>query len=79
MILLSFSSMTTFQREYAGLQGLQYFDLAEEILHPEPIPKAPINHRLKEECIARYGVNEPQAEAIAGALERKKGFTLIQG
>ncbi|KAI7884330.1 hypothetical protein K492DRAFT_143014 [Lichtheimia hyalospora FSU 10163] len=77
--MLKLTSMTTFQREYAGLQGLQHFDLAEEILHPKPITKAPINHRLKDECIARYGVNEPQAEAIAGALERKKGFTLIQG
>ncbi|KAI9319888.1 AAA domain-containing protein [Dichotomocladium elegans] len=77
--MLRLMSLTTAQREYTALQGLQYYDLVEEILHPQPTPLPILNDSLIHECISKYGVNESQAKAIAGSLEKKKGFTLIQG
>ncbi|KAI8373222.1 uncharacterized protein BYT42DRAFT_579639 [Radiomyces spectabilis] len=76
---LRLMSLTTAQREYSALQGLEYYDLAQHILNPKPTVKPSANARIIQEYIRRFGVNEPQAEAIAGAINRKKGFTLIQG
>jgi hypothetical protein len=71
--------LTTILREYAALQGFQYYDLASEILSPTPsdIPK-PTQAVVDEYC-TNYKVNQSQAEAIASAIAKKKGFSLIQG
>ncbi|KAI8096315.1 uncharacterized protein BX664DRAFT_56457 [Halteromyces radiatus] len=76
---LKITSLTTVQREYAALQGLQYYELVKDILHPHPTPMPSLPPQAVKDCIAKYGVNQPQAEAIIGALRKKKGFTLIQG
>lgn len=75
----STSSLTMVQREYSALQSLQYYELADDILHPHPTPAPSLPSQAIKECIRMYNVNQPQAEAIIGALKKKKGFTLIQG
>ncbi|KAL0092760.1 hypothetical protein J3Q64DRAFT_1633897, partial [Phycomyces blakesleeanus] len=76
---LSLMSLTTTQREYSALQGLEQYDLCKEILGPVPAIKSPPNESKIEHYVRTYGVNRPQASAIASAIEKKKGFTLIQG
>ncbi|KAI8140246.1 hypothetical protein BJV82DRAFT_563071 [Fennellomyces sp. T-0311] len=77
--ILRLTSITTAQREYAALQGLEHYDLAKDVLHPAPCPMPMISDQAIHKCIDKYGVNEPQAQAILGALYKKQGFTLIQG
>lgn len=72
-------SLTTTMREYAALEGLEYYDLGQEIIQPKPsIISKPSSEEI-EQYRARYDVNEPQAEAIVCAIKKKKGFSLIQG
>lgn len=71
--------MSTVQREYAALFGLEHFDLVNDILNPRPVPMPTLSQEAVQKCIQTYKVNQPQAEAIVGALQKKKGFTLIQG
>ncbi|ORZ14789.1 AAA domain-domain-containing protein [Absidia repens] len=73
------SSLLTVQREYSALQGLRYYELANDIMHPHPTAMPTLPPQAVKDCIRNYGVNQPQAEAIVGALKKKKGFTLIQG
>ncbi|KAI7863339.1 P-loop containing nucleoside triphosphate hydrolase protein [Spinellus fusiger] len=77
--ILRLMSMTTTQREYAAIQGLEYYDLVKEVISPENTPKPPIDEQKINHYVTNYGVNRPQATAIAGAITREKGFTLIQG
>ncbi|KAG0190960.1 DEAD-box type RNA helicase [Apophysomyces sp. BC1034] len=77
--MLRITSLTTTQREYAALAGLEHYDLSTEILAPSPSPVIPLNEKAINKCIDIYGVNRPQAEAIVGVLQKKKGFNLIQG
>ncbi|KAF7724220.1 DEAD-box type RNA helicase [Apophysomyces ossiformis] len=77
--MLRITSLTTTQREYTALAGLEHYDLASEILAPSPATKIIPNENAISDCIRIYSVNRPQAEAIVGVLQKKKGFTLIQG
>lgn len=72
-------SLTTAQREYAALQGMEHYELAKDILEPRPSPMPKVTEKNIHRLIRKYGLNEPQAEAISGALDKKRGFTLIQG
>ncbi|ORX57635.1 hypothetical protein DM01DRAFT_134426 [Hesseltinella vesiculosa] len=72
-------SLTTCLREYGALQSLQYYDLASEIYCPESRPSPIVSSTDVNAFMSDYDVNRPQAEAIVGALTKKKGFTLIQG
>ncbi|KAI9006559.1 SEN1 N terminal-domain-containing protein [Phycomyces nitens] len=76
---LSLMSLTTTQREYSALQGLEQYDLLKEILGPVPAIKSVPDEQRIDHYVRNYGVNRPQAAAIAGAIDKKKGFTLIQG
>lgn len=73
------TSLTTTVREYAALEGLDYYDLAQDIINPKAIPKPKLSSSSIQHCCARYDVNEPQAIAIVSAMQKKKGFSLIQG
>ncbi|KAI9490861.1 hypothetical protein BDB00DRAFT_835720 [Zychaea mexicana] len=77
--MLKLNSIATAQREYAALQGLEHYDLAQDILNPKPSQMPSFTDHMVDKCIDKYGVNEPQARAILGALDKKRGFTLIQG
>lgn len=66
-------------REYSALEGLEYYDLGQDIIQPKPSILIKPSRDQIEEYRARYDVNEPQAEAIVCAIQKKKGFSLIQG
>nr|POE79379.1 helicase sen1 [Quercus suber] len=71
-------TITPLEREYGALQGLQYYDLCNQICKAAPSKR--IN--FSEKQIARfqdtYNVNRAQSQAINAALENE-GFSLIQG
>ncbi|KAF1805165.1 SEN1 N terminal-domain-containing protein [Mucor lusitanicus] len=77
--ILKIMSLTTTVREYAALEGLDYYDLAQDIIKPKAIPKPKLSSASIQNCCTRYDVNEPQAVAIVSAMQKKKGFSLIQG
>lgn len=71
-------NLSTLHREFAALLTARYYDLARDILQAKTTPRrraTPSEMRLMKDS---YGVNEPQAEAILGALN-SDGFTLVQG
>jgi len=74
---MRFCSLSTLHREYAALVALPYYDLADVILNPKLV-KAAIDKREVRVSMEKYGVNEPQAGAIVGAMNTE-GFSLIQG
>lgn len=57
--------------------ALPYYDLADVIFNPKLV-KAAIDRREVQASMEKYGVNEPQAGAIVGAM-KTEGFSLIQG
>lgn len=73
------SSLTTTAREYAALQGLEYYDLGEDIIKPQPSHAPKISGTTIQQYCDRYNVNEPQSIAIVSAIHKKNGFSLIQG
>ena|SRR5260370_41894516 len=72
------ASLSTVHREYAALRGLEYYDLFEDIVHPKKVALPRVSAERIQECMSKYGVNEPQASAIVGSLQNR-GFSLIQG
>ncbi|CAB03612.1 Helicase sen1 [Schizosaccharomyces pombe] len=76
---LKLTNLATFTRQYAGIRGLPYFHLADDIIRARPCSQ-PVKHSSSEikAAMKRYQVNEPQAKAIMCALDNN-GFTLIQG
>jgi hypothetical protein len=61
------------------LKALEYYDLRDMVLQPKAQPIPPVSEKELIRCMNAFKVNQPQAEAITGALKRQKGFTLIQG
>lgn len=57
--------------------ALPYYDLADVIFNPRLV-KPIIDKREVRASMEKYGVNEPQAGAIVGAMNTE-GFLLIQG
>lgn len=66
-------------REYAALEGLEYYDLGKEIIQPQLTVSPKINSSTIQYYCERYDVNEPQSIAIISAIQKKMGFSLIQG
>jgi senataxin len=66
-------------REYSALEGLEYYDLGKKIIQPQPTLSPKISSSTIQHYCERYDVNEPQAIAIISALQKKMGFSLIQG
>lgn len=75
---LKLQSNIPLEREYGALQGLQYYDLCQQIVKAAPSRRI----RFSEKQIANaqdvWNVNRAQADAINAALENE-GFSLIQG
>jgi senataxin len=71
-------SITPLEREYGALQGLQYYDLCNQIVRAKPSPR--INYSEKQITSLQdiYNVNRAQSEAINAAMDNE-GFSLIQG
>lgn len=72
-------SLTTTMREYAALESLEFYDLGKDIIQPNLTSTPKPSFAQIEQYRERYDVNEPQAEAIVCAIQKKKGFSLIQG
>jgi senataxin len=71
-------SLSTIHREYAALVSLPYYDYVDMILRPQlPMPPQ-VDPRDAEIAMAKYSINEPQANAILSSLDMS-GFSLIQG
>ncbi|KAF8305662.1 hypothetical protein DL93DRAFT_2172485 [Clavulina sp. PMI_390] len=71
-------SLSTVNREYGALMGLQYYDLFGPVMHPQKRALIKSSQRDIRETMAAYKINEPQAQAILGSLATD-GFSLIQG
>lgn len=71
-------SLSTLHREYGALLALQYYDLVSTILDARLSLSSKVDPREISQTMETYGVNEPQAAAILGALSTE-GFALIQG
>ncbi|KAI8843584.1 AAA domain-containing protein [Chytridium lagenaria] len=73
-------SLTTTVREYRALISLKDLELKDSIMNP---PSRDMDVEVNEESVRRvmnsFGLNEPQAMAIAKAKEQSSGFVLIQG
>lgn len=61
------------------MEGLEFYDLGQDIIQPKRSSLPKPSHEQIEQYRERYDVNEPQAEAIVSAIQKKKGFSLIQG
>lgn len=70
--------MTTVEREYTTLEGLQYYDLVQQILEATPAPHIEAPRDEIEKVKVNYELNTSQAEAIVNTITNS-GFSLIQG
>lgn len=70
--------MTTIEREYSTLEGLEYYDLVGQILQAKPSPSVNVDAAEIETVKKSYKLNTSQAEAIVNSVS-KEGFSLIQG
>jgi senataxin len=71
-------SITSLEREYGALKGLQYYDLCDEIIRAKPSPLLTYGDKHTDPLIENYNVNKAQAKAIKSAIDND-AFTLIQG
>lgn len=72
------SSLTTLEREYGALLGLQYFDLCDEIIKAKPSPLLKYSENQLAPLMTNYNINSAQAKAVRSAIDND-AFTLIQG
>jgi len=77
-ILKALLSLSTIHREYAALVSLPYYDYVDMILRPQLQMPPQVEPRDIETAMSKYGINEPQANAILSSLDMS-GFSLIQG
>ncbi|CAK9439061.1 uncharacterized protein LODBEIA_P32850 [Lodderomyces beijingensis] len=70
--------MITVEREFSSLRGLEYYDLAKEIVSAAPNQPVHFSDEELEGMYKIYDVNKSQARAIRGSYENE-GFSLIQG
>jgi senataxin len=71
-------SLTPLEREYGALQSLEYYDLADWILHAKPSPLLEYKDHQVDGIVANYALNRAQAKAVKSAVDND-AFTLIQG
>ena len=72
------TSFTPVEREYGALQGLQYFDLCDEITRAKPSPLLEYTELQMKGAMANHELNLAQAKAVRSAVDND-AFTLIQG
>ncbi|CCD27140.1 DNA/RNA helicase SEN1 NDAI_0J02480 [Naumovozyma dairenensis CBS 421] len=70
--------MTTVEREYQTLEGLEYYDLVNQILLAVPTPSVTVSPEEIKDVKEKYNLNTSQAEAIVHTVSNE-GFSLIQG
>lgn len=70
--------MTTVEREFQTLEGLEYYNLVNQILLAKSFPPPIIPPDEFERVKSNYKLNLSQAEAIVNSV-MKEGFSLIQG
>ena len=75
---LKIQSITPLEREFGSLQGLQYYDLCQQIIKAAPSRRIGYSEKQITQCQDVWNVNRAQSEAINAALENE-GFSLIQG
>lgn len=78
LVGLKVNTMTTLEREFSSLKGLQYYDLCPEIIKALPAPIEFPEASKIEKIKSVYDVNDSQARAISGTFQGD-GFSLIQG
>nr|POE59119.1 helicase sen1 [Quercus suber] len=71
-------TITPLEREYGALQGLQYYDLCNQICKAAPSKRINFSENQIVRFQDTYNVNRAQSQAINAALENE-GFSLIQG
>ncbi|CAI6264635.1 unnamed protein product [Periconia digitata] len=71
-------SLTPLEREYGALEGLQYYDLCDEIINAKPSPLLTYKEKDTDPLIRNYNLNQAQAKAVKSAVDND-AFTLIQG
>lgn len=70
--------MTTVEREYSSLEGLQYYNLVDQVLSAQPLAQGKAPYEEIEVVKEKYRLNLSQAAAIVNTVS-KEGFSLIQG
>ncbi|KAK0257820.1 hypothetical protein B0A54_10861 [Friedmanniomyces endolithicus] len=75
---LKVQSIIPLEREYGALQGLQYYDLCQQIIRAAPSKRIVAGEKAVAGMREVWGVNRAQGEAIYAVLENE-GFSLIQG
>lgn len=70
--------MTTVEREYMSLKGLQYYDLCDQIVAAKPNEPTSISEADAQAMLEKFQLNRSQAKAIVGSFN-SEGFSLIQG
>ncbi|CAL9729224.1 helicase Sen1p [Monosporozyma unispora] len=70
--------MTTVEREFQTLEGLEYYNLVNQILLAKCLPPPLVPPEEIEKVKTKYKLNLSQAEAIINSV-MKEGFSLIQG
>lgn len=78
IVAMKVMQMTTVEREYSSLKGLQYYDLCDSIVKAEPAVPLEISDARAKEICQSFNVNISQAKAILGS-HLSEGFSLIQG
>ena len=71
-------SLTSMEREYGALSGLQYYDLCDEIIKAKPSPLLQYTDQQVTPILNAYKLNLAQCKAVRSAVDND-GFTLIQG
>ena len=70
--------MTTVEREFQTLEGLEYYELVNQILLAKTLPPPVVSPEEFERVKSIYKLNLSQAEAVVNSVMRD-GFSLIQG
>lgn len=78
IVAMKVMQMTTMEREFSSLKGLQYYDLCDEIVKAQPAVPVDITEENAREICKTFNVNVSQAKAILGS-HLNEGFSLIQG
>ncbi|KAF1949180.1 tRNA-splicing endonuclease-like protein [Byssothecium circinans] len=71
-------SITPLEREFGALEGLQYYDLCDEIIRAKPSPLLTYKDSQIDPLVENYQLNKAQARAVKSAIDND-AFTLIQG
>ena len=72
------TTLTPVEREYGALQGLEYYDLCDEIVKAYPSSLLKYSEQIVSQVSRTYDLNPAQARAVQSTVDND-AFTLIQG